>query len=166
MPNVGSGWPLAPVVRVRPGLFWVGSDFLALGWVFLGGSCFGSKIMAHTWYVDYCGPKLWHVSDPWIITGEKLWPILACCIGRVGSVFLSGRIKLVGSSSPCSTPNHTIKSFIIPLAKTHLRSSKVRQRLYSSPKHKMTPLQKCLSNSKTGLFTILIYSSLETATLS
>jgi hypothetical protein len=27
--------------------------------------------------------KSWYVSSPWIVTGQKLWHVLAYCIGRI-----------------------------------------------------------------------------------
>lgn len=64
VPSVRSGWV---------GFFGFGSDFFGLGRVL--------------------GQKSRRVPGPWIITGQKLWPIPARCIGRVksGQVFF-GRV--------------------------------------------------------------------------
>lgn len=55
------------------------------------------------------------------------------------------------------TPYRIMISSFSSLSKRHLRSSTVGRRLYSSPKHKKAPLQKCSRHPKTR-FSLFCYT--------
>jgi hypothetical protein len=75
--------PIQKLVRVagrltRP----VPDTFLVSGWPVLPCSACQFVFLG---LGRILGQNLWSVHNPWIVAGQKLWPVLAHCIGRVGT---------------------------------------------------------------------------------
>lgn len=73
MHSVGSGCLVPPYWTCQVKVFWVGLGrvfwlwvgFFGLGWI--------------------PGKKSWAIPGPWVLVGQKLWPVPTSRIGRVGS---------------------------------------------------------------------------------